>query len=494
MNEERGEPSQEGGDLPHATVRPSRARYWIWLVPLAAAALAGWWVYQDLIRKGPTITIRFQEAKGLTAGQADVKYRGATIGAVTSMGLTPDKQGILVKAELDRSAKGLAVEGSEFWIVKPELGAAQIKALMTIVSGEYVEVKPGSGKPQTKFTGLEQAPLITEEGKGLKIILTTDTLGSLEKGSPIYFREVQVGEVMAVGLADHGKDINVPVWINEQYAHLVGSGSKFWKAGGLNLQMSLAGISLSAESMKALIKGGIAFANPNGVQVPARDGTNFQLHESMLPEWLGFASTNRAGSRISIHFKKGDGLFSGQSEVKYMGVQVGEVREVTLGEDRRGVTVIADLGSSAASLAREGSLFWVVRPEISAGGVRGLQTIGSGDFIQVRPGYGRPIFEFAGSEEPPPGATQGPGLDVVLVASKLGSVEAGSPVLYRGIKVGEVLASELGPESQVVNITARIDLRYAPLVRRNSKFWNAGASTWASAFMVWKCKPAPLKL
>jgi len=92
----------------------------------------------------------------------------------------------------------------------------------------------------------------------------------------------------------------------------------------------------------------------------------------------------------------------------------------------------------------------------------------------VRPGNGRPAFEFAGREEPPPAAVQAPGLDIVMVAEKLGSTQTGSPVLYRGIKVGEVLTSALGPDSQVVNIVVRIDLHYAPLVRRNSKFWNAG--------------------
>ncbi len=468
------EPPSPNEDLPQATIRHSRFRYWIWIVPLVAACLAGWWVYQDLARRGPTITIRFQEAKGLTAGQADVRYRGAKIGTVNSLRLSRDKQSILVKVELDKSAEGVAVEGSEFWIVRPELSAAQIRGLMTIVSGEYIHVKPGTGKRQTEFVGLEQPPVITQEGKGLKLVLWTDTLGSLERGSPVYYREIQVGEVMAVHLDDHGNGISVPVWIDEQYAPLVGSGSKFWKAGGLNLRLSLAGVSLSAESMKALIKGGIAFANPDGVHEPARDGANFALHESVLPEWLGFAPTNRAGSRISIHFKNGNGLFGGQSEVHYLGVKVGEVREVKLDERTPGVTVIADLGSSAASLAREGSLFWVVRPEISAGGVRGLQTIGSGDFIQVRPGNGKPAFEFAGSEEPPTGALQEPGLDIVLVAEKLGSIQAGSPVLYRGVKVGEVLGSELGPESQVVNIKARINAHYAPLVRRNSRFWNAG--------------------
>jgi len=321
VHEERRDPPPGHGDLPHAIVRPSRVRYWIWFIPMLAAALAGWWVYQEFARKGPTITIRFQEAKGLTAGQADVRYRGATIGSVTYLRLAKDKKDILVKAELDKSAAGLAVEGSQFWIVRPELSLAGVRGLMTIVSGEYIHVKPGTGKRQTEFVGLEQPPVITEEGNGLKIILWTDSVGSLDKGSPVYYREIQVGEVMAVNLADHGKDISVPVWIDEKYAPLVGSGSKFWKAGGLNLQMSLAGISLSAESMKAMIKGGIAFANPNGVQEPARDGANFQLHESMLPEWLAFSPTNRAGSRITIHFKNGNGLFSGQTPVKYLGLK-----------------------------------------------------------------------------------------------------------------------------------------------------------------------------
>lgn len=466
--------SKPGEKPPKAVVEKTWRRHLIWLVPIAAAGFAGWLVYTNLIATGPALHIYFANTQGLQEGNAELKYRGTKVGTVKSMRLTKGEETVDVEVTLDKSAAELAREGTQFWIVKPEVSLGQIQGLQTIVSGAYIEAKPGGGKRQTHFRGLTDPPVIGQEKKGLELVLVADKLGSIQKGAPIYYREVKVGVVLSFAFDEQKRGVRVPIWIDEPYVSLVGRNSRFWDAGGLQMQMGLGGIQVSTESVKALVAGGIAFATPGGPQGKVKRDTTFQLHPKPLPEWLNYSPTNQVGTRITIRFADAHGLTSGQSDVRYRDAKVGEVLQVTLSPDARSVQVIAELGAEGAAFAREGSEFWIMRPELSAGAVRGMQTIGTGDYIGVKPGNGKPRFEFDGLREPPIIQIDEPGLNIVLLTDKAGSLQPGSPVYYRGIKVGEVLGSRLGPESQDIQVTAHIQEHYAPLVRKNSIFWNAG--------------------
>ena len=75
------------------------------------------------------------------------------------------------------------------------------------------------------------------------------------------------------------------------------------------------------------------------------------------------------------------------------------------------------------------------------------------------------------------------GLNIKLVAKRLGSVRAGNPVLYRQVKIGEVIGIDLSPTADTVDIFINIAKRYIPLVNNGSKFWNtSGVNIEASIF------------
>lgn len=189
-----------------------------------------------------------------------------------------------------------------------------------------------------------------------------------------------------------------------------------------------------------------------------------------------------AGSTITIKFQDGGGLRIRQTPIKYRGVPIGEVTGVKLSEDRQHVLVMARLQRSAASIAREGSMFWVVRPEVGIGNITGLGTVVTGPEIQVLPGTGKPASEFVGLERAPV-AVEGEGLKIVLRASRLGSLKPRSPVYYRGIEVGAVYELQLGADATAVDIHVFIQQRYTPLVRHGSKFWNvSGAAVSGGLF------------
>ena len=179
-----------------------------------------------------------------------------------------------------------------------------------------------------------------------------------------------------------------------------------------------------------------------------------------------------AGPTITVLFQNAEGLQEQNSLVRYRGVKIGEVENLKLTQDRQRVTVKVQLNTSAESIARQGSVFWIVRPEIKLGSVSGLRTIVLGDYIAVQPGNGPRTNIFIGAEKEPIEPIQA--LDIQLLATKLDSLQPQSPVFYRGIQVGEVLDCRLSDNGREVLIHARIEKDYAPLVRMNSKFWNAG--------------------
>lgn len=224
-------------NLPRATIGRSWQSYLIWLIPLAALGLAAWLLYTTLIATGPTLHIYFKDVQGLQPGNAEVKYRGAQVGTVSSMHLAKDQQSVDVEVSLDRAAADLAREHTLFWIVKPQLSLGQIQGLQTIVSGAYIEAKPGPGKQVTHFQGLSQPPSPEQEKKGFRLVLLADKLGSVQKRTPVYYREVQVGEVLESTFVDGTQALQIPIWINEPCVSVVDTNSKFWDAGGLRVQM-----------------------------------------------------------------------------------------------------------------------------------------------------------------------------------------------------------------------------------------------------------------
>jgi paraquat-inducible protein B len=193
---------------------------------------------------------------------------------------------------------------------------------------------------------------------------------------------------------------------------------------------------------------------------------------ALLCAWYVCRDLVFAGPTITIYFQNAEGLQKQTSLVQYRGVKIGEVETLTLTKDRQSVAVKVQLDTSAANLAQAGSVFWIVRPQLKLGAVSGLRTIVLGNYITVQPGHGARTNLFMGAENEP--IQPIPALAIELRSAKLDSLQPQSPILYRGIQVGEVLDCRLSEDAREVVIHARIEEEYAPLVRMGSKFWNAG--------------------
>jgi len=279
-----------GEELPKARVRRGRLFRLVWVVPVIAAAIGGWLIFQHLRTFGPEIAITFSDGAGLRVGQTPLKYRGVAIGEVSQVELAPDQKHVVVRARLVRSAASIAREGSTFWIVRPQVGWGNVTGLSTVLSGPEIQVLPGKtdGEVKREFKGQESAPVGLETA-GMRLVLRAERPMSMRANSPVYYRGVEVGVVQRIDLAPNSTSADVHILVFQRYAPLVREGSAFWNVSGLNLKGSiLKGIEVDFESLRALVTGGVEFATPPN-SARAKAGTVFFLHEQPKKEWLAWA-------------------------------------------------------------------------------------------------------------------------------------------------------------------------------------------------------------
>jgi paraquat-inducible protein B len=311
-NEENRESDkgQKQEELPAVKLGPRRKLSLAWVVPLLAILLAGFLVYRSLPGKGVEIIIRARDGAGIDANSTLINYRGVRIGLVTDVALDEKLDHVIIKARIEKSASRVARENTEFWIVRPEISFSGVKGLETIVSGPYITLRPGDGKPKFEFDALPSSPVEERPEEGLKIELTTKRIGGIKSGTPILYRDLVIGEVYDYRLAENSTFVRILVNIKDPYRRLIRQNSVFWNSGGIDLNLSLLGIKVSTESIRGILTGGISVATPDKPGAEVKDGTTFELHEEKENDWLEWAP------KIDIHAGNLKTKSKGESETK----------------------------------------------------------------------------------------------------------------------------------------------------------------------------------
>lgn len=274
---------------PRARLRRRRLFRIAWVIPLLAALVAGWLVYEHLRSRGPEIAVRFDDVSGLRVGQTPVKYRGVQVGEVIDMSLTEDQKQVQVRVRLRRDAAGIAREGARFWIVRPLIGWGAVSGLGTVFTGPEIQVVPaGEGAPASDFVGLESAPADLDS-EGLRLTLRATRPKAVRAGTPVYYRGVEVGVVQRIGLSPNSAAADLHILVFRRYARLVREGSVFWNTSGVSAKGGLLqGLELEIESLRSVVAGGIEFATPSAKAPRAKPGTVFFLYEASRDEWLNW--------------------------------------------------------------------------------------------------------------------------------------------------------------------------------------------------------------
>ncbi|MBT5230644.1 MAG: MCE family protein [Methylococcales bacterium] len=457
--------------IPQVQVSKRKGISPIWLLPIIALFVGGWLIFKSISEAGISVEIIFDSANGLTKGKTKVIYQGLTIGKVKDVRLNDDMHTITAYVELIPETESALRENTKFWLVTPELSLQGISGLDTLVSGSYIKAQPGSGEPKRRFTALPKAPPIDTDAPGLHINLHAEELGSISQGAKIFFRQIQIGDVQSYRLSNERPGVDVQLHILPKYQHLIHKKSRFWNASGISIEGSLSGLKIRTESLSALISGGIGVYTPKSVSDSglATNGDDFQLYESF--------DSAEDGIWVSIYFEEGSGLEENKTTVMLEGYRAGIVKKLNFDDQFNGVTAKVLFHPHAKSLLKKGSKFWLVKPKIGLGGISGLETIVSGNYIAIAPGHGEVIYDFKALAGKPALSKSVPGLHITLTAQDRGSIDKGSSVFYKKIPVGTVQSYRLSPDDTSVEFEVFIQPKYMHLIRENTHFWNASGIT-----------------
>lgn len=320
---------------PPEVATPTRRRLSpLWILPLVAVLIAGWLGWRWFEERGPQIVITFQSGDGLEAGRTRIKHKNVDLGVIESVRLSDDLSQVIATARMDRTATRHLKEGTRFWVVAPRLSLAGVSGLSTVVSGTYVEMEPGGGEDRRVFDALDEPPVIRADVPGRSFNLKTEQLGSLAQGSPVYFRGVQIGEVMGYNLSPQDRTVSVSVFVRAPYENLVHEGSRFWRSSGIQFSAGADGIKFQTESLKSLALGGVVLETPPDPEAgaQAKDWATFTLYEDQAS---AAAARDRLRVRYRLEFPGSvQGLQAG-APVLMRGLTVGHVAAVRLEYDEK---------------------------------------------------------------------------------------------------------------------------------------------------------------
>ena len=307
--------------------KPSRFSI-IWLVPIVAAVIGGWLVFKAFTEEGPTITITFETADGLTAGKTKIKFRNVEVGTVESIELAKDLEHVVVKAKMTPGSRPYLREGTRFWVVRARVTAGEVQGLGTLLSGAYIGIDPvAEGPKQKEFVGLEKAPVIETDQEGRRFRFTTRQLGSLSTGAPIYYRQFSVGRVLDYRLELDGS-ISGELFVYAPYDQLIKENTKFWNASGVEASLTAEGFHVDTQSLTSILVGGIAFDTPESLALRAevKEDHEFFIYENRLESLQREYTIEEHW--VMIFEESVRGLTVG-SPIEFYGLKIGEVVDIT---------------------------------------------------------------------------------------------------------------------------------------------------------------------
>lgn len=307
----------------------------VWIVPIIAALVGASMLISNGLNAGPQIEISFETAMGLEANKTQVKYKNVVIGQVTAIALSDDRSHVVATVDLNKSAEGFTAEDSVFWVVRPRIGANGISGVDTLLSGAFIGADAGSSEERKRqFVGKETPPAITYGEQGKRFTLHTEDLGSLDIGSPVYYRRIEVGQVVSYQLAEDGKGVDVEIFVHAPNDKFVTTDTRFWNASGIDLTVGASGLKVNTESLSTILAGGVAFVEPkySPNATPATERSRFDL---FADQETALAPPDGEPRYISMSFNQSLRGLAVNAPVEFLGVNIGRVVSVNLDYDAK---------------------------------------------------------------------------------------------------------------------------------------------------------------
>jgi paraquat-inducible protein B len=335
----------EGPQAPgQAPIKTGRSVSLVWIVPIVAVLVGISLVVHSILQEGPTITVTFKTGDGLTANKTEVKYRNVIIGQVSDVELSNDQKSVNATIKLAKQAESFTREDSQFWVVRPRIGAGGVSGIDTLLSGDYIGADIGQANGRAKnFKGLENPPAITYGEPGKRFTLHTQDLGSLDIGSPVYYRKIPVGQVVAYGLDPDGKGVNIDLFIHAPNDQYVTENTRFWNASGIDVSVGANGFAVKTESLSSMLVGGIAFRAPeySPNDKPAAEEYAYELFED---QQSALAPPNGKPQFLALRFDQAMRGLKVDAPVEFLGMEIGKVVSVNLDFDAQKRTFPVNVG------------------------------------------------------------------------------------------------------------------------------------------------------
>ncbi len=428
----------------------------VWLLPIVALALGAWLGIKSIKESGIEVRVHFPSATGIDIGKTLVRYQGLTVGKVVDIGIDEELSGVNVDILMDYRSEPFLNRNTKFWLVTPKASITGVEGLEALFSGNYIGVQPGDGEPRYVFEAERNAPPIQPGSEGVMVTLMTDKLASLDVGSPVFYRQIPVGDVVSYRLDDSDK-VHIDAFIQEQYAHLVKQNSNFWNVSGINIDASLSGVKINSESLAAVLAGGIAFDSPaNGVNAVNGDSFNLYANEESA---LG-------GVIFKLATTKAEGINLG-TQIQYRGIEIGRVLSQELTDT--GVSFTAKLDANYTHLLTGSAQFWQSGAQVSLDGVKHVGRLLTGDVINFMPGRGAPKASYSLNDKAPELVTQ-PKLKLTLIADNNPGISENSEIRYKQFPIGKVIDARLSNTLTHIEYDVEILPEFSQLMTQGSYF------------------------
>ncbi|GJJ80947.1 hypothetical protein PcPA57_16670 [Pasteurella canis] len=414
------------------------------------------------------LSLTAPETYGVSEGQP-IYYNNITIGEIIAQ--TLDIEGVTFKIAIAEKYRhlihqdtrfiaasnldiNLDVNGFRFEAASPE---KWLQGGIRVLSGKQNQGKPLTVYPLYKDISHAESGII---GGQLipTITLTSTELPNISQGSLVLYRQYEVGKILEV--RPKAKTFEVDIFIYPKHRELLTDKSVFWVESAAQIDITAKGISIHATPIARSLKGAISFENLIG-----RASAN-TLYANEL-------RAKSAGQQLTFITEDATNLTKGMN-LRYRGLTIGEIEQVNLDIKSNKVIAKALINPQYITLiAKEGSRFTLISPQISAGGIENIESLLQ-PYIDVEIGSGKAKTQFQLTQSAPRKNNQyAQGLPLILETHDALNITTGSPILYRGVEVGTINQIKLNELGDRVFVHILISQKYKHLVRQNSEFWIA---------------------
>lgn len=455
----------------------------IWFLPVVAALLGIWILYQNITHANTTIKIHFKNADSIIVDKTRIRYKGVIVGTVKKIELDT-KSGVNVIAEIESHAKFMLREKTQFWLVSPKATLTSITGLDTLFSGSYINLHPGSGDEASNFNAVTEQP-ITIPDNALLVNLHSDDAGSISVGTPLFYKKIQVGEVVRVRLDKDDQLVNIKAFINDKYSHLIKENSKFWNISGLSANVTKAGINFQLDSLSSLIAGGITFSSPNNSEV-LTESKSFTLFNNI--------EASAVGVNIKLSLNNITNLPKGAG-IMFKGHGIGRITDIHYSIEQQKFIATASINPQFSEMMTEGAQFWLEKTALSFSEIKNLGNIISGDYISFLPATDasdkqKTKHDFVVHQTQTPSETT---LSLLLLTDDASGIDVGNPISYQGLQIGKITSLKFSNNGKYIETRIEIDHQYRYLINSSSQFYLLSGINVKASLNGVEVQSSPLK-